>query len=337
MKTFSLQPHHVKQVEIPGCDGYGNWEMIKEAIPGTTIRANDWNAEFLNVIKNSNPNGLAAACTDIESMRAMIDPYPSNELYIPQSLCEEIRMYRFILCAIAGTQYWFDIAHNQNISLVTGGDSHNHLGTDIDPINGGGALIGTGALEDLSITTDKIADNAVTNDKIADNAVTTNKIEDKAITLEKLADGVISNIPLQTIYDVNRTQTGWLINQIPSDNTIPTYVIGQDILTVDITPSHVGNIIVIDAIIQYQISGAGEVLVGCLFVNEGTDAIESVGVGGEDLVSQISLQHIYTTSDLNTKTFTIQLGSSFGNFRLNPYWGGTQGCYLKATEYYREI
>lgn len=100
--------------------------------------------------------------------------------------------------------------HNQLANNWVVLDTHNH-----NPAQGGGAQIGSGGLQDLSVTTAKIANNAVTGAKIAPGS----------IDLSKLSSGALSSIgPIGEVIEWWRPSAA---TPIPAGWAIPT---GQNVV-----------------------------------------------------------------------------------------------------------
>lgn len=366
MKRFYTTPTQLQQQSIAGCDQSGNWDLKKVAVPGTRILASDRNAEFMNVIANSNPAGLSSAASDIPSLQNMLNPYVDPNPVIPDSLCEEIREIRYQLAAISGEDYWYlpPITNIQALNAlsegnVTGGDNHNHLGTTIDQDNGGGALITAGALDSGCVTNSKLDDLAVdtrvldnasvTHSKMAPLAVDTANIIDEAITYPKLDPSISFGQAKQIQYNVSSTAFANLSSHF--DGNMPPLISGgTEIITLSITPKTIGNILVIDSFFNYdlyRISAAIPSTNGNLFLALFDNSIStSIQYGhitytdwpqNEYYSGSYNLKFIVQVSSLNQIIFSIRAGlfdasqSIYYEFSINNIAGSSS--ILNITEY----
>jgi hypothetical protein len=305
MKKFTLKDHHLSLTDLVGCQDYGNWDMVKTAVPGTRIRAADWNAEFLKVIASANPAGLASAASDDITMQKTLNPFPGGNPEVPHSLCAEIREIRYQLSAITGETYWYEPPAQSIKDIVvedvTGGDDHNHLGVATDPDFGGGALI----------TGPAIANNTITRDKLAFDF------------------GVVQSE--YATYDTwHDEDTGYILDLY----AIPTKGTGLELFSIEITPLSLNSYLVIEASLT---SSAVDGTIGALYRNAGSgdDAIFAVG-GGTDVteadtngsfspVRMLFIDDTHTT--LDPITYSVEVGRINGGQHLfvNRFFGASDG------------
>jgi hypothetical protein len=85
----------------------GTWSRSKTWIAGETLTAAHLNAEFDNVLAESDPDGIDDASTDTAAMRVELDPYGSSTEALATSLREEIQQLRYQIAEITGETYWY--------------------------------------------------------------------------------------------------------------------------------------------------------------------------------------------------------------------------------------
>jgi hypothetical protein len=303
----------------------GNWTMIKEAVPLTTIFSADWNNEFQNVINNSNPDGLAGASQSIADMRSSKVPYIDDLPQLVTSLRGELEGLRYQISAITGELYWYIPPSENLIALkVTGSDLHNHLGIDVDPEHGGGAPIGT----------DAILDDAITEDKINNDAVTTDKIKDGNVTRAKLTDD-LRPVVMQYKLAQNNNQSV-RHNYQTLDDIIPVSPFGTIILTLSITPKFDNSMLSISG--SVSVKGQHGFIIA-LFRSGSTAAIYTNYV---DLIapyttaSAVSIPILFDQPSGTTEeeiTYTVEVASTSNvDYNVNPYFLTTVYSSLRIME-----
>lgn len=123
-------------------------------------------------------------------------------------------------------------------------------------------------------------------------------------------------------------------SSVPIDNTIPQITEGDEVTTVSITPSGIGNIIVIDAI-GYGYNGAGANIMSIHKVGN-NDALVSAmaNINGVAFFCPFILSCRDTVTSLSSTTYTFRTGCSSGTWVLGYAYLGTAGkTTLRVTEY----
>ena len=311
----------------------GNFDMVKEAQPNAYILAEDWNNEFLNVIANCGADGIGGASEDSTNWSATLNPIDFGR---PGSLREELEELRFQIQAITGNSddTWYsapliDLKTIKSYALVTGGDTHNHKGLTIDPVNGGGALIGSDALEDECIIESKYADLSIPSAAFQSESIDTRCYEDYSITLEKL-DPAIGISILKQYYST--IITGPISYSTVAQDPIPLPSQCYSIIDVDFTPKAIGSTLEISIRTSIQ-NNAGDRAVIILFINDTYyDCISSDNYSIINTKNQCFINHTFlyqTTSldEINIKvSFTspsvgwvFVLATDFNLYTQTPY------------------
>lgn len=125
---------------------------------------------------------------------------------------------------------------------------------------------------------------------------------------------------------------------IPYDDTIPQQTEGLEVETLLLTPTAVGNLLIITC--QSNISSDGTTsIVGsmALFNDSTANALASVSEIMSDtsatLPSQLNLRHIFTATDTIPTTFKIRVGPTSGDFTVN----GANGVRRMGGVYFTRI
>uniref|UniRef100_A0A6M3ILT7 C1q domain-containing protein n=1 Tax=viral metagenome TaxID=1070528 RepID=A0A6M3ILT7_9ZZZZ len=85
----------------------GTWARIKTWSAGETLTAADLNAEFDNVITNSDPDGIGDESADATEMQAIVDPYPAAAASLSTDLKGELLRLRYVIAQLSGRAYWY--------------------------------------------------------------------------------------------------------------------------------------------------------------------------------------------------------------------------------------
>jgi len=293
----------------------GNWSMKSPAIPFETIYAAKWNDEFQNVINNCNPDGVGGSSEDVSNMQATLNPFPGGSPYLSNSLRQELEELRYQLNIIIGKSYWYELPSKSIEELqveivdnsVDGGNLHDHTGVGID---GGGALIGTDAYEDGSITKEKLA---------------------------FISGSVVNSVYIQDSSKFEIFGT----NIIPLDDTIPQNTEGLQYMHYAYTPKRIGNKLIISFVCGGTSHWSGQPdLIIAMFFNADTNASASVASFIPPWANQTeisSIRHEYTVTSLDVLNIYIRLGSNLAipesaPFILNDYFNGTQSSSMRIEE-----
>ena len=84
----------------------GTWSRVKTWSAAETLTAADLNAEFDNVLAESDPDGIDDASTDAAAMNTTADPYPAAAS-LATNLREEIHRLRYVIKQITGEAQWY--------------------------------------------------------------------------------------------------------------------------------------------------------------------------------------------------------------------------------------
>jgi hypothetical protein len=148
--------------------------------------------------------------------------------------------------------------------------------------------VGTGALQDLAVTTAKLAVSAV----------------DSTI----LAPGAVVQV-VNTITGAVATGT----TTIPYDDTIPQITEGDQYMSLAITPKSTTNKLQIDVVIELAHSVASAVVMAALFQDATANALAAIvntQVGAVNQPQSLKLTHYMTAGTTSATTFKVRAGSS---------------------------
>ena len=87
--------------------GAGTYSRVKTWNTGETLTASDLNAEFDNILNNSDPDGIGDASANATAMQATADPYPSASVSLATDLTGELKRLRYIVKQLSGEAYWY--------------------------------------------------------------------------------------------------------------------------------------------------------------------------------------------------------------------------------------
>ena len=132
-------------------------------------------------------------------------------------------------------------------------------------------------------------------------------------------DGTTVGTAIQTAYSQIVTSTT-TTTTIPLDDTIPQSTEGAEFLTVTITPKKIGNVLRVQAIIFFGLSG-NSIGAAALFKNSDASAVAAVAQVNNTAVSVMTLNYYETITSLTAITFKVRCGPTGAvTFRIN---GGT--------------
>lgn len=128
---------------------------------------------------------------------------------------------------------------------------------------------------------------------------------------------------------------------MPYDDTIPQNTEGGEVVTVSITPAASGNRLIIDAIITYAPTAAGNISIA-LFQDSTAGALAAssryIPAGSLNVASQISIGHEMAAGTTSATTFKIRIGNNnAGTTTINGdtgarKFGGVCVSMIKVTE-----
>jgi len=294
----------------------GNWNMKGPAIPFETIYAAKWNDEFQNVINNCNPDGVGGSSEDVSNMQATLNPFPGSSPYLSNSLRQELEELRYQLNVIIGKSYWYELPSKSIEDLqveivdntVDGANLHDHTGIGID---GGGALIGTDAYEDGSITKEKLAFN--------------------------ITGSVVNSVYIQDSSKFNVSGT----NIIPLDDTIPQKTEGLQYMHYAYTPKKINNKLMISFVCGGMSTwgGNGDLIIAIFFNSDDNASASSASFmpPWESHTEEFSIRHEHTITSLDVLNIYIRLGTNVEVPTANPFiinnnFNGTQSSSMKIEE-----
>jgi len=84
----------------------GTWSRVKIWTAGETLTAAALNAEFDNVLTESDPDGIDDASTNAAAQNAQSNPYSGGQV-LATSLRTEIQQLRYQIALITGETYWY--------------------------------------------------------------------------------------------------------------------------------------------------------------------------------------------------------------------------------------
>jgi hypothetical protein len=85
----------------------GTFSRVKTWSTGETLTAAALNAEFDNILDNSDPDGIDDASANATAMQVQTDPYPAAAASLATDLRGEIERLRYQIAAILGETYWY--------------------------------------------------------------------------------------------------------------------------------------------------------------------------------------------------------------------------------------
>ena len=85
----------------------GTWSRVKIWTAAETLTAAALNAEFDNVLAESDPEGIGGASADVAAMNATTDPYGSSTASLATDLLGEIKRIRYVIKQITGEAQWY--------------------------------------------------------------------------------------------------------------------------------------------------------------------------------------------------------------------------------------
>lgn len=140
-------------------------------------------------------------------------------------------------------------------------------------------------------------------------------------------------------FSQNGAVTQWAA-LIPWDDTIPQIGEGQEVFRIAYTPSAVGAIVELEALLQLSSTAVAQVSAALFLVGQ-VDALaasctEATAAANQPVI--VSLKHFYVARDSRTVIFTINAGSSAGSTTLNGSaavrrFGGVSNSYFSLKEY----
>lgn len=160
------------------------------------------------------------------------------------------------------------------------------------------------------------------------------------------SDTVRGQIPLFSrtgILQIARTSSGAVstgTTSIPVDDTIPQNTEGNEIYTVSLTPSHIDNILLVEASVSVATGTGGSYISAALFQDSTANALASGAVYTltADVPLQIKLSHKMTAGTTSATTFKVRVGPSAGaTITVNGaaaarLFGGVLSSYIQVTE-----
>ena len=128
---------------------------------------------------------------------------------------------------------------------------------------------------------------------------------------------------------------------MPYDDTIPQNTEGGEVVTVTITPTNASNLLIIDAMITYASSAAGNMSIA-LFQDTTANALAASATyypsGSLNSAKQLNLKHEMAAGTTSATTFKIRIGNSqAGTTTINGdsgarKFGGVCVSMIKVTE-----
>ena len=85
----------------------GTWSRAKIWTAAETLTAAALNAEFDNVLAESDPEGIGGASADAAAMNESTDPYGSSTASLATDLLGEIKRIRYVIKQITGEAQWY--------------------------------------------------------------------------------------------------------------------------------------------------------------------------------------------------------------------------------------
>jgi hypothetical protein len=162
------------------------------------------------------------------------------------------------------------------------------------------------------------------------------------MSITKPSEEMLSNAIGQVVQVVNvmngAVATGTTL--LPSDDTIPTYAEGIEVMTLDITPTSATNKLLIQVVVSC--AGSAEEKMGIALFQDGTGT--DAAIASNQVKQQandqgfIMLNHYMTSGTASSTTFNVRLGGhSSGTWTFNGtaagrIFGGVMSSSITITE-----
>jgi len=127
--------------------------------------------------------------------------------------------------------------------------------------------------------------------------------------------------------------------QIPSDDTIPQNTEGNELMTLAITPTNSSNILLIQGVVQWGHTNAGEITLG-LFQDSTANALMASSARNTTVntCNQVPFFHRMVAGTTSSTTFKIRVGNSnvntltFNGVSSGRKFGGVHGSSITIME-----
>lgn len=197
------------------------YSRVKTWVSNEILTASDLNAEFDNIVNNSDIGSLTGYSANVTEMQTTADPGGVGTESLASSAAEEITRLRYMIKWITGAAQWY-VHTGRNLGTGALSVQTDDLATN---------SVTTVKITDLNVTTGKIADLGVTSGKLAANAVIAGKLADGAVdTTARIADGVVTQAKRATATSSVSSSSG-------SYSTTSTSAVDVTNLSVTITAS----------------------------------------------------------------------------------------------------
>lgn len=205
--------------------------------------------------------------------------------------------------------------------------------------------ISTALLQDSSVTASKIPDGSIVSNKLASGAVMIDKLASSTVDYSKLT---VTGTPLQNLrlnaggtalefaqpYCLQETRSlsnGLFTSTsvVAFDDTTITLAETTNILSATITPLRSDTFIIVEAVINFGVSGAAKVAAGIFRDAAGTASSAGTATcNAANQTTQIKLYSKYASTSTSATTFNIRLGQDSATVYVNGYaaarlFGGT--------------
>ena len=178
--------------------------------------------------------------------------------------------------------------------------------------------------------------DTVDEQAIENGSVTTNKLGDGAVTPDKLASGLVAQV---VSVGTSNLSTG--AGTISLNDNVPQNTDGDEYMTLAITPSSATNILVIEAVVQVSNSNDARHMIAALFQDSNANALAANTAHAVTAGHGVNLKiaHTMVAGTTSETTFRIRAGGNSGgtttfNGRLGSrLFGATTKSSITITEY----
>jgi hypothetical protein len=97
-----------------------NYSRVKNWVSNEILTAGDLNAEFNNILNNSDPSGIEDASANVAAMQSVADPGGVGTESLATALLGEIQRLRFAVKRIVGGAQWYSAPVKSLADLASG-------------------------------------------------------------------------------------------------------------------------------------------------------------------------------------------------------------------------
>jgi hypothetical protein len=276
------------------------YSRVKTWVSNEVLTASDLNAEFDNIINNSDISSLEGYSANVTEMQTVADPGGVGTESLASNAAEEITRLRYMIKWITGAAQWY----------VSTGRS---LGTGLLSVK-------TADIDALQVTAAKLAADAVETAKIKDLNVTSGKLAADSVIAGKIADGAVNATAKLADGIVTQAKRATATSAVSSSCGSVSYIGGsrQDVTNLSVTITKSGRPVLL--MLQGNTSGNGWIKFGAstqflYFVRTSTDLSQFLyNIATEVVFPPGSFQVIDTDTGTGSTTYKVQVYPGAGDY-----------------------